>query len=39
MSNAKWRKIFMALAKSDLNIRHAEWSFIDSEHTMNLPLP
>ncbi len=39
MSNAKWRKLFMAIAKADLNIHQAEWSFIDSEHTMNLPLP
>ena len=39
MSNAKWRKLFLALAKTDINIRQAEWSFIDSEHTINLPLP
>jgi hypothetical protein len=39
MSNAKWRKLFIALAKADLNISKAEWSFIDSEHTMILPLP
>ena len=39
MSNAKWRKLFIALAKANLNIHKAEWSFIDSEQTMILPLP
>lgn len=39
MSNTKWRKLFIALAKADIYIHQAEWSFIGSAHTMTLPLP
>jgi hypothetical protein len=39
MNNAKWRKLFGALASANVGVRKAEWSFIDSDHTMKLPLP
>jgi hypothetical protein len=39
MNNAKWRKLFLAWARSGIEISHAEWSYIDSENIDILPLP
>ena len=32
MNNSKWRKLFIAWAKSGLEIEYSVWSFIDSEY-------
>ena len=39
MSNAKWQKLFIARARSGVEIEHAEWSYIDSQHTEIMRLP
>jgi hypothetical protein len=39
MSNAKWRKLFVLVARADLRIVRATWRFIDSENTMIQGLP
>jgi hypothetical protein len=39
MSDSKWRKLFLAWARSGVEIRKSEWHFIDSEHTENHNLP
>ena len=39
MNNAKWRKLFIAWAKSSIKIEYSEWFFIDSEGKQVHPLP
>ncbi len=39
MNNTKRRKLFVALADANINVQQAEWSFIDTDHTITLPLP
>ena len=39
MSNAKWRKLFLAWVQSQVDVQHAEWSYIDSSNVSVIPLP
>lgn len=39
MSDTKWRKVFTAIATADLDVRRAEWKFIDDERVYHWGLP
>ena len=39
MSNAKWYKVFQAIAIAQLGITRATWKFISSEHLFNDGVP
>ncbi len=39
MSNAKWYKVFQAIANAQLGITKATWKFIGSEHLSNDGVP
>ena len=39
MSDAKWRRVFAAIARAGVVIEEAEWRFIDTERTAKIGLP
>ena len=39
MSNSKWLRLFKAVSKSGIEILRSEWYFIDSENTLQYPMP